>query len=669
MSVKKIVFLSSSEADVLTQLDKIREYEQNSEWTVVVIATRYSAQRMCRQHGLPYKTSIDYLTKERHYRAYTESTRLAMEWYKHPMIEKTLSHDGVLLGEIIEYDIRSLIAGFFMDIELYQGILEIEKPDKIIAVKSISPELVTKNPMDMSVYEEFIISSLSKEKSVSLELLGITPENIAKSQKEASLRPSAFIRAFDAIKAKLMNYLGAFLFVDWRIEMRRDLQKLWHYLFCSWKARRVKRLFSIKKRKIAFLNLRCASNVADYLKKDSDNGVVFLMGPGQTQRAVSFLPAIYLESFSTPEINNIVEEKRQLFKSILEQTELVSYLQAKFTYNGFSFWEVAGKKFEYILNIHLPLVVRGMELTKEMIGSIGLDIFISSSGVNPVIRAMTRVMQHKGKKTLLIPHGIDYFTPEASELFGKSLVPPYADKLAIWGEASKEWFIGQGAPPNSIEVTSCSDFDDYLKLLNHSQGSLRRYLGIPPDIKVVLYTLDHANRGVRHPYIVETRDEILRHLMDIAQEIARIPRLYLIVRPHPGDEHPEEISQILRDLRASNVSFSASGRSLIYYYQAADILVTHTSSTALEAMIFDKDVIIYNPTGRPEMVPFAQNGAAIKVDSRDTLVSSLTKMLEDNSLRTQLDAARKQFVNRCAGPLDGNATRNIAELILKMVGD
>jgi hypothetical protein len=131
MKKKKVVFISASKYDALAQLNRIKEYKQKSDWPAVVVAVGYDAQRMCEKHGLPFKTTMDYLTTERHHRVFVEALRFAKEWYKNPEIEKTLTHRGISLSEMMDYHFYTIFSGLFLDIELYQGIFEIERPDKI----------------------------------------------------------------------------------------------------------------------------------------------------------------------------------------------------------------------------------------------------------------------------------------------------------------------------------------------------------------------------------------------------------------------------------------------------------------------------------------------------------------------------------------------------------
>ena len=159
MKNKKVVFISASKYDVLAQLSRIKEYKQKSDWQIVVVAVGYGAQRMCEELDIPFKTTMNYLNTERHHRVFVEALRFAKEWYKNPEIEKTLTHKGISLCEMMEYDFVQFFFGLFFDIELYQGIFEIERPDKIVTIERTPPEQAGQSVTTMEGYDSYIISS------------------------------------------------------------------------------------------------------------------------------------------------------------------------------------------------------------------------------------------------------------------------------------------------------------------------------------------------------------------------------------------------------------------------------------------------------------------------------------------------------------------------------
>ena len=659
---QKIVFFGASAEDILTQLSKIQEYEQMPDWQVLVIATGYAAQKTCRQNSIPFKNTIKYLTLERHYRAFTECNYLHKEWYKHPIIQRTLNHKGIPLYEMMEYHMWQHFSALFLNIELYKGVFEAEKPDRIAVIRK--PSL---SPTGLNAHDYFILNSLAMAEGIDSETIIATELKWPNTLHTIISSKPTLKRALNICKAKVMDYFGLVLFGNFRIEARRDFYRIWNLCFQSLIARHNRQVFSQKRRKIAFFSLTCAESVAAYLKKDSDNGVIYLGHPGERHLVMSHIPILQLESFSSPEINQIVEQKRSEFTGILEKDEVVNYLKNKFCYNGLNYWEIAREKLKSAFKVDFPLTVRGIELMQAMIDDTGIDLLISSSDANPVIRSMTKSLQLEGKQGLVLLHGIDIFTPEASEFLGKYLVPPIADKIATWGEASRDWHLSQGIPPNKVEAASCADFDAFLSMSSHSKNAVRRYLRIPASSKVILYILAHGNRKTAIPYFGETRDEILQNLEDVASSIASISQLHLIARPHPGDSHPEEIKQIIQNEGKANIKYCDALLPLTYYLKAADIILTYSSSAAIQAMVFNKDVIIYNRSGRPESQSYIQGGTALRVSRNEDLVPTINEILGKNSLRTELAERKNKFVRHCAGPIDGEATKNISSLIVNMI--
>ncbi len=653
MKKKKVVFISFAAAAVAAGIDTIRRWAQNPSRQVVVFGSGEAARQTCRRHGITFRDSTAYLTTERHRHAYDAAINLARQWHNHPAIAGALRHDGIALGEMIEYDVMLLLGGLLLDIELYRGIIADEKPDMVFLMPA--PEAYAA--------DKAIVTTLARQAGIAVQALPL-PSPVGLNG--AGPRPGFLPTLTRLAKTKVVDYTGRLLFLDlWR-ELRRDSRRFWHSCAPMATPRELVERYAGKKRVIAFCGLRCAESIAERLEKDPENGVFCLMGPGERRRGRNLLPQVYLESFATPEIEAAVAESRQACHAVLRRGEVLAHFRRLGRYRGCNFSDIVRVKLGAVLESRFPAMVRGMELVKAMDSCLRLDIFITTSDVNPVFRAMTRVLQRRGRKALVLLHGLDYFTPEASRMFGRFFTPPTADIIATWGDASRDWFIGQGAAPETVVTASCSDFDDYPAIRRRSPAAVRRYLGIPRDKKVVLYVLDHGNRGSRYPYIGSTRDEILRNLKDVIEELSAHPELFLVIRPHPGDNHPEEIHQLVRAAGKARVRYSRLP--LIYQLQAMDIMLTHTSSTAVEAMILGKNAVIFNPTGRPEVMAYMQEGAALKVERKEALAPAIREALTAGPLRDGLTARREQFVRRGAGPLDGRATRNIAGLILEMAG-
>lgn len=653
MTKNKVVFISETKNDILSQIDIIQKYQQKSDCDILIVSIGYESQLICKKYNLLFKTTLDYLTTDRHYRSCVDSCKFANGWWKKSEVEKTLNHKYISLCEIMKYDFYTLFSGFFLDIELYMGIIDNEKPDKIIMTKNLQFEQNNEIMKD----DCFIVESLSNKNRIDIEW--VTP---IETNKKNLIQKNRFKLFINFIKdKKQLAYL-----VGWHTEIIRNCRIIWHYYFSILFRHRILKTFSQKKRKIIFAGgTRSAINLADHLKDDTKNGLVCLKLPGK-KWPKSILPIADIEFFSTPKIDEIVDEKRKSFIEVLDNNKILNYFKKEFCYNGLYFWPVMKKKLEYLLGEYLPLLVKSMELIKEMNKRVDIDILLSTSDQNPIINAMTKMLQSEKKKTLVYLHGADYCNAELTKIFfSKMKIPIFADKIATWGDAARDWFIDQGVLPNRVNSTSCSEFDEYSKILSYSKDRIYKILGISSK-KIILYTLEHANRDSMRPYRGATNDEIIQHLKDVIEEIKKLSDVYLIVRPHPGDLNKERIEQIICNTRNKNIIFNPK-LPLPYLLRITDILITCHSATALESMIFGSNVIIYNRTGRPEVIPYVDDGVAVRVEKKEDLIPTISEIFKNEKLIYGTAKKREEFVKYCAGSIDGNASQNIANLIYQMI--
>ncbi|MFO8080858.1 MAG: hypothetical protein R6V07_11170 [Armatimonadota bacterium] len=143
----------------------------------------------------------------------------------------------------------------------------------------------------------------------------------------------------------------------------------------------------------------------------------------------------------------------------------------------------------------------------------------------------------------------------------------------------------------------------------------------------------------------------------------------LVVKPHPNESDTSDYEALARELPDA-VRFVAHGeRSLEKLIDECTVLATRYSTTAVQAIMAGKLVMTVFPTGAREHYPFAEEGAAVKVDSCDELLPTLRALLTDRELQARLAARRDGFISHHAGPLDGGATDRIVEHLLRVTSE
>ena len=103
------------------------------------------------------------------------------------------------------------------------------------------------------------------------------------------------------------------------------------------------------------------------------------------------------------------------------------------------------------------------------------------------------------------------------------------------------------------------------------------------------------------------------------------------------------------------------------YFSNCQLLITKYSTTALEAMIINKPVVVINLSGQPTPVPYAEEGAALGVYRYEDIEQAILNALYDEETRGRLKTGRYQFVRNWAGEPDGKASQRIVTLMKEMV--
>ncbi|MBI4294798.1 MAG: CDP-glycerol glycerophosphotransferase family protein [Chloroflexi bacterium] len=234
------------------------------------------------------------------------------------------------------------------------------------------------------------------------------------------------------------------------------------------------------------------------------------------------------------------------------------------------------------------------------------------------------------------------------------------DRTAAWGQAVKDFLIEHGlAPADSIEITGDPGSEAAKKQVDGlAREDILARLNIAPDKKVVLFT----SQAVQPPPVtVELRERLLRCVYNAIKEL---PDLHFIVKLHPGEGFDRH-NQLRSEMALGNITVVKEW-DLYELLKVCDVLISFHSGTAIEAMIMDKPVIAVKFSGRSDILPYAEKGAALGVTREQELVPAIQQVLLDDDVRQRLAAARAQFVLDYAGPQDGLAARRVADLALRM---
>jgi predicted glycosyltransferase len=138
-----------------------------------------------------------------------------------------------------------------------------------------------------------------------------------------------------------------------------------------------------------------------------------------------------------------------------------------------------------------------------------------------------------------------------------------------------------------------------------------------------------------------------------------------VVKLHPGENQKGALYK--KDKSFMPTIIGGWGPITFELLYAADIVITHYCTTAIEALMLDKPVIVIDFSGRPISVPYVESGATVGIYKEDALASAIEDILHNGEARQRLAVAREKFVSEGNYRHDGQSSQKIANLITQMI--
>jgi UDP-N-acetylglucosamine 2-epimerase len=234
-----------------------------------------------------------------------------------------------------------------------------------------------------------------------------------------------------------------------------------------------------------------------------------------------------------------------------------------------------------------------------------------------------------------------------------SLLPLVSEKIALWGPSSKELLVKYGIPLSRLIVTGAPRYD----FLFDKNGDKKRVsINIKPRIGlkegesfIILAT---------EPYRLMENAKVIELLRKI---LSRIDNLRLVVKVHPAGSL-RTYRKLIRRNKWDDVIVIKNVPSYDLI-NASEMVITVYSTRAVEAIILDKPVIVFNMFDRASTIPFVSTGAAIGVRRREELGRVIKDVMRNKKLYQNLSKNRGEFINKYLYLADGRSSKRVIDLI------
>jgi glycosyltransferase involved in cell wall biosynthesis len=238
-----------------------------------------------------------------------------------------------------------------------------------------------------------------------------------------------------------------------------------------------------------------------------------------------------------------------------------------------------------------------------------------------------------------------------SSFLEDSLLPDY---FCVSGPRSESLWRESMKAKKKIVVTGQPRFDILARANTvYDEHEIRKKFGLASDKKTLLWVTDSGL----------PLEEKRRNISVVYNTINLLKNLQLIIKPHPAEDQLFAYSEN-KTYVPIMVKGNASMAELLF---GCDAMMTKSSTTVLEAAILRKPVIVLNLSGKPDALPYVEEGVAVGVYREVDLASAIQNVLYNTEVRERLLEEQSKFAYENAYVQDGKASERVAELILQMV--
>lgn len=290
-------------------------------------------------------------------------------------------------------------------------------------------------------------------------------------------------------------------------------------------------------------------------------------------------------------------------------------------YKGYSFYNIFSKSFENIIDYHLNLLIRWINIGNKIIPKI--DKIITTNDTMDLEGVLLRISKNEGKPSYVIQHGYansyEGFFPFVE---GKML----ADKMFVWGSDTKRWMIKEGLKKENLIVTGSLKFDEHKK--KRLTIDIKEKLKIQRDKKIICYIAE-TKKDLEFPWYMPSNKERTEVYRILFKTMGNLKDYFLIVKLHPSDLYDEVPKKILEESKIKNCVILDKYFPIKPLLMQSDLIISMYSSAILEALFFKKPVLLLGLFNKKVVVPFVKDNVCFNVRDKNKLKESITNSINN----------------------------------------
>ncbi|MFC1801178.1 CDP-glycerol glycerophosphotransferase family protein [Nanoarchaeota archaeon] len=357
-----------------------------------------------------------------------------------------------------------------------------------------------------------------------------------------------------------------------------------------------------------------------------------------------------IEYFLTPTIFR----KLRLYKKQLKQKwywiKDNDSFKNSFNYKEVLFWDVIKNQFDLFFNVLLIELAKQPLHMLEILRKVKPSLVVMVDEGSVFGRAMSVVAKENKVPTLAIQHGIihpshpSYIIPSDYPRPSLTCVNGVYDKKVLTKISSFK--------NKEVVITGQSHYDVMKNFnLNTLKPKLCKKFGINPDKKIILWATQSHGLSLK---------ENMKTVSAVYNAVRASKDVQLVVKLHPQEDQKASLYKGNKGYFPIIIKGEESILPLIFI---CDLIITKNSTSAIEASLMDKPVLVLNLGGQKDVMDFVEKGIALGVYKDEDLAQSIKKILLSSKIRERLRKKRSKYNLEHNYLNDSKATERITNII------
>jgi hypothetical protein len=291
----------------------------------------------------------------------------------------------------------------------------------------------------------------------------------------------------------------------------------------------------------------------------------------------------------------------------------------------------------------VPEMVRVLDAVQGLFEKKNIGAVLTISSIFWLDSALNLIAKANRVPSFTLQHGL------IDDLSLLAHLPVLATQKMVWGESTLGWYQKYGYPESRISVVGSPRYDIIFNGKWCGKEKLRQRVGAGPSQKIMVYATGSA-RDITAPIVLEG--------------LKAIPEVFLIISLHPSEDQTlDQYQKISEGYGNCKIVRGSTEISLYDSLSGADFFITHCSTAALEAMLFQLPVITVEAV--PPHFSYGDAGASLKVTSAGELAQVVNRLINDEAFRAGAIGRYREFLASYCRP-DGCASKRLFDKIERL---